>query len=156
MHRRTTVLLLGGLLPGVLPFATQAQQPTQQTAQAFLESLYAPYRAKGFKGQPYTETERFFEPTLARAMQRDYQLAQRNGVPPTLNGDPFVDAQEWEVTNLSIRAAAAGEQATGIVSFVNFKQKKTLAVELVQTKSGWRIADIAGAGGSLRALYKVK
>ena len=106
MHRRTTVLLLGGLLPGVLPFTTQAQQPTQQTAQAFLESLYAPYRAKGFKGQPYTEAERFFEPTLARAMQRDYQLAQRNGVPPTLNGDPFVDAQEWEVTNLSIRAAA--------------------------------------------------
>jgi len=156
MHRRTTVLLLGGLLPGVLPFTTQAQQPTQQTAQAFLESLYAPYRAKGFKGQPYTEAERFFEPTLARAIQRDYQLAQRNGVPPTLNGDPFVDAQEWEVTNLSIRAAAAGEQATGIVSFVNFKQKKTLAVELVRTKAGWRIADIAGAGGSLRALYKVK
>jgi hypothetical protein len=151
MNRRT-ILLLGVLLP----LAAQAQQPTQPTAQAFLDSLYAPYRTKGFKGQPYTQAERFFEPTLARAMQRDYQLAQRNGVPPTLNGDPFVDAQEWEVTNLSIRAAAAGEQATGIVSFVNFNQKKTLAVELVQTKAGWRIADIAGAGGSLRALYKVK
>jgi hypothetical protein len=149
MKRRILVLLLAAL-----PVAARAQP--QQSAQAFLEGLYAPYRTKGFRGQPYTQAERFFEPILARAMQRDYQLAKRNGVPPTLNGDPFVDAQEWEVTNLSIRAAAAGEQATGIVSFVNFTQKKTLAVELVQTPGGWRISDIAGAGGSLRALYKVK
>ena len=150
MKRRT--ILLGALTP----LAAHAQQPSQQTAQAFLESLYAPYRAKGFNGQPYTQAERFFEPTLAAAMQRDYQLAQKNGVPPTLNGDPFVDGQEWEVSNLSIRAAEAGEQATGMVSFMNFKRKKTLAVELVLTRAGWRIADIAGAGGSLRALYKVK
>jgi Protein of unknown function (DUF3828) len=150
--KRRIILLLGVLAP----LGAQAQQAMQQTAQAFLESLYAPYRAKGFNGQPYTQAERFFEPTLAAAMQRDYQLAQKNGVPPTLNGDPFVDAQEWEVSNLSIRAASSGEQATGMVSFMNFKQKKTLAVELVQTGAGWRIADIAGAGGSLRALYKVK
>jgi len=147
MHRRSIVLL-----PAVLPFAAQAQQ----TAQAFLESLYAPYRAKGFEGQPYTQAERFFEPTLAAAMQRDYQRAQKNGVPPTLNGDPFVDAQEWEITNLSISAAATGDRATGTVSFANFERKKTLTVELVQTAAGWRIADIAGDGGSLRALYKVK
>jgi hypothetical protein len=151
MKRRTISLLLG-----FLPFAAQAQQATRQTAQAFLESLYVPYRAKGFNGQPYTQAERFFEPILAAAMQRDYQLAQKNGVPPTLNGDPFVDAQEWEVTNLSISIAASGEQATGMVSFVNFNQKKTLTVELVQTQAGWRIADIADASGSLRALYKLR
>lgn len=149
MYRRSIVLLLGAL-----PLGAQAQP--QQSAQAFLEALYAPYRAKSDTGQPYTEAEHFFEPTLAAAMQRDYELAQKNGVPPTLNGDPFVDAQEWNISNLSIHAAVSGEQATGMVSFVNFNQKKTLAVELVQTKAGWRIADIAGAGGSLRALYKVK
>jgi hypothetical protein len=145
------------LLPAILaPLAAQAQQLPQQTAQAFLDNLYAPYRAKGFKGQDYHQAERFFEPTLAAAMQRDYQLAQKMGVPPTLNGDPFVDAQEWDITNLSIRVAASGEQATGMVSFNNFKQKKTVAIELVLTKPGWRIANIAGAGGSLRTLYKVK
>jgi hypothetical protein len=149
MYRRSIVLLLGAL-----PLGAQAEP--QQSAQAFLEALYAPYRARSVTGQPYTDAERFFEPTLVAAMQRDYQLAQKNGVPPTLNGDPFVDAQEWDVSDLSIQAAVSGGQATGMVSFVNFKQKKTLAVELVQTKAGWRIADIAGAGGSLRALYKVK
>jgi hypothetical protein len=151
MNRRT-VLMLGVLLP----FAARAQQPMQQTAQAFLDSLYAPYRTKGFNGQPYTHAGRFFEPILAYAMQRDYQLAQGNGVPPTLNGDPFIDAQEWEISNLLVRADVSGERATGIVSFVNFKQKKTLTVELIQTPAGWRIADIVGPGGSLRALYKVK
>jgi hypothetical protein len=151
MNRRT-ILLFGVLAP----LAVQAQQPTQQTAQAFLESLYVPYRAKGFDGQPYTQAERFFEPALAAAMQRDYQRAKKDGVPPTLNGDPFVDAQEWEITNLSIHATTSGGQATGTISFENFRQKKTLAVELVLTRSGWRIADVVGAGGSLHALYKVK
>ena len=114
------------------------------------------HRARAGKGQNYQQAERFFEPGLARAMVRDYQLAKSNGVPPILNGDPFVDAQEWEITNLAVRAAETGEQATGIVSFVNLKQKKTLAVELVKTPNGWRIADIAGSSGSLRSLYRIR
>ncbi len=148
MRRRWLVLLLGAL-----PLAAHAQA---QSAQAFLDSVYAPYKARGSKGQNYHQADRFFEPALARAMARDYQLAQKNGVPPTLNGDPFVDAQEWEVSGLTIRAAESGEQATGIVAFVNLKQKKTLAVELVKTPAGWRISDIAGASGSLRSLYKIR
>src|SRR5260221_11221079 len=124
MNRRTIVPRLGLPRLGALPFAAQAQQPTQQTAQAFLESLYGPYRIKGFRGQPYTQAERFFVPTLAAAMQRDYQLAQKNGVPPTLNGDPFVYGQEWDVSNLSIRAPASGDRATRVASFVNLSEKK--------------------------------
>jgi hypothetical protein len=151
MHRRLLVLLAAAL-----PFGAEAQQQQQQSPQAFLEALYAPYKTKGFRGQPYQQAERFFEPTLAHAMARDYQLAKKNGVPPTLNGDPLVDAQEWEIANLSVRVSALGEQATGIVSFTNLKQKKTLAIELVKTPAGWRIADIAGSGGSLRALYRIK
>jgi hypothetical protein len=149
MQRRSLVLFLAAL-----PLSAHAQAP--QSAQAFLESVYAPYKAKGNKGQDYQKADRFFEPMLARAMARDYQLAQRNGVPPTLNGDPFLDAQDWEISGLTIRAAESGEQATGIVSFLNFKEKKTLAIELVKTPAGWRIADIAGASGSLRSLYKIR
>jgi len=149
-RRRLIVLLLSAL-----PMASHAQTPGQ-SAQAFLESVYAPYKAKSTKGQNYHLAYRFFEPSLARAMARDYQLAQKNNVPPTLNGDPFVDAQEWEVSGLTIRAAESGDQATGIVSFVNLSQKKTLAIELVKTPAGWRIADIAGASGSLRGLYKIR
>jgi len=150
MRRRRLIPLLSAL-----PLAAHAQ--TQgQSAQAFLESVYAPYKAKSAKGQDYTKAERFFEPVLTRAMTRDYQLAHKNNVPPTLNGDPFVDAQEWEISGLTIRVAEAGDTATGIVSFVNLSQKKTLAIELVKTAAGWRIADIAGGSGSLRSLYKIR
>ncbi|HYD07610.1 MAG TPA: DUF3828 domain-containing protein [Reyranella sp.] len=148
MRRRALILLLAAP-----PLAAHAQT---QSAQAFLESVYAPYKARSTKGQDYQKADRFFEPALARAMARDYQLAQKNGVPPTLNGDPFVDAQEWEISGLTIRAAESGEQATGIVSFISLRQKKTLAIELVKTSAGWRIADIAGASGSLRGLYRIR
>ena len=150
MRRRRLILLLS-----TLPLAAHAQTPGQ-SAQAFLESVYAPYKAKAVKGQDYTKAERFFEPALARAMARDYQLAHKNNAPPTLNGDPFVDAQEWEISGLTIRAAESGEKSTAMVSFVNLGQKKTLAIELVKTPAGWRIADIAGANGSLRSLYKIR
>jgi hypothetical protein len=138
------------LLASALPVAAHAQT---QNAQAFLEAVYAPYRAKGGKGQEYRQADRFFEPGLARAMERDYQLADKNGIPPTLNGDPFVESQDWEITNLAITAAESGDRATGIVSFTNFDQKRTLVIELRATPDGWRIADISGANRSLRALY---
>jgi len=48
-----------------------------------------------------------------------------------------------------------------MVSFLEFEQWKTLAVgagavEAVADARGWRILDIARAGGSLRTLFEVK
>jgi len=137
----------------LLPFAAEAQE---QTAQAFLQSIYAPYLKRDFKGQPYTEAARFFAPDLARAMDRDMRQAKQRGQPPTLDGDPFVDAQEWQVTALIVRSSGGSDSATGVVTFENFGKPKRLAIELVKTPAGWRIADIAGSGGSLRSLYKMQ
>jgi hypothetical protein len=144
---------IAGLLAGLLSTAAAAQQ---QTPQAFLESIYQPYRQKGFKGQPYWELDRFFAPDLARTIERDMREAKRRGEVPTLDGDPFVDAQEWEVTTLSIASAVSGSNATGAVSFLNFGKPTALAIILVQTPRGWRIADIVGANGSLSGLFKKK
>ena len=148
MLRRSAIALL---CAAALPAA--AQLPT---AQAFLQSVYEPYLKAGFKGQPYTDAARFFAPDLARAMARDMQTAKQRGQPPTLDGDPFVDAQDWQVSNLVVRVSGAGDTATGVVSFTNLGRPKRLAIDLVRTDAGWRIADIAGSSGSLRALYKVR
>ena len=137
----------------LLPFAAQAQE---QTAQAFLQSIYTPYLKRDYKGQPYWEAARFFAPDLARAMDRDMRQAKQRGQPPTLDGDPFVDAQEWQVTALIVRSSGGGDSATGVVTFENFGKPKRLAIELLKTPAGWRIADIAGSSGSLRTLYKVQ
>jgi hypothetical protein len=55
-----------------------------------------------------------------------------------------------------VRASGSSDSTTGVVSFANFGKPKRLAIDLVRTPAGWRIADIAGSSGLLRMLYKVK
>lgn len=145
--RRTAVALCLGVLAG----PALAQQPSPQ---AFLEAIYKPYLAKGYPGQPYQDARRFFVPTLARTMNADFEAAWRRGDVPTLNGDPFVDAQDWEITKLAITVVPKGTTAaTGTVTFANLGQAKKMIVDLEQTPAGWRIADIRGPNGALSALY---
>ena len=83
------------------------------------------------------------------------EAARRKEV-PTLNGDPFVDAQDWEISNLAVSARTDGATATGQVTFVNAGTPVRLTLALVLTPAGWRISDIRAPSGSLRALYKLR
>jgi hypothetical protein len=147
VRRRT----LAGLL-AALPFAAGAQQAD---AGAFVNAIYQPYRQKGFKGQPYGEAERWFEPELAAAMRRDGLAARQRNEVPLLNGDPFVDAQDWEITSLSIAVTTEGQRAAAGIAFVNLGRPYAVALTLVRTPAGWRIVDIFAPSGSLRGLYKL-
>jgi hypothetical protein len=119
-----------------------------------LPSIYEPYLKAGFKGQPYWQLDRFFAPALARVIDADMREAKRRVEVPKLDGDPFLDAQEWDIENLAISVKADGPKATGEVTFDNFGKRTAVALDLVQTPVGWRIADIKGPSGSLSALYK--
>jgi hypothetical protein len=143
------------LLLAALPACAMAQQ---QTAQQFLEDLYNPYLKAGYQGHPYTEVHRFFSPDLARAIEDNFQEAKSFNEVPLLDGDPFVDAQEWVVTSLAISTSTSlnGDQAAAGVSFLNLGTPKALAIMLVRTPEGWRISDItSSASGSLRMLFEV-
>jgi len=144
--------LLAAIL--VVPAAGALAQP--ETPQSFLEGIYFPYRQKDFKGQPYWEPQHFFVADLAAAIDHDMAEADQRKEPPTLDGDPFVDAQEWEISALTISTSIDGSKASGAVSFMNYGQPKSLTLALVQTAQGWRIHDIEGGSGSLRALFKLK
>ena len=146
-------LVLAGLVAALAVTDASAQAAT---AQAFVANLYRPYLAKGFQGQPYDDTARFFVPALAQAIDRDNREAKRRNEVPTLNGDPFVDAQDWEISRLSIDVTASGDTATARVSFQNFGEAKRVLLELAKTPAGWRIAEIKAPSGSLKALYKLK
>lgn len=150
LSRRVLALLLI-----VAPVAAAAQE---QTPQQFLQSIYDPYRRPDFKGQPYWEVGRFFAPDLARAIDKDFAEAKKRKEVPTLDGDPFVDAQDWKIDSsaLSITINRNGDKAAGAVALVNFGEPKAIALTLVKTPAGWRISDIITANGSLRALYKLK
>ena len=138
-----------------------AAEPVQaQTAQSFVEAIYRPYTVKGFKGIPYStvpSVKGYFEPALAAAIIKDMEAAAKRNELPKLNGDPFIDAQDWEIANLAINVKSSGDRASATVTFTNFGQPKSVTLDLVKSPSaGWRIAEIVAPSGSLRKLFRVK
>ena len=127
---------------------------------AFVEAIYKPYLKKNYKGAPYSKPanlRRTFEPKLAGAIIADMAAAAKRNEVGTLDGDPFVDAQDWEIADLAIDVKLEGAaKATATVDFTNIRKPKTIKLDLVKTAGGWRIADINASSGSLRQLFKVK
>ena len=127
---------------------------------AFVDAIYKPYLAKKYKGADYSKPanlRRYFEPKLAGAIIADMAAAGKRNEVPTLEGDPFVDAQDWEIADLAIDIKPVGPtKARATVDFTNFRKPKTVTLELVKTAGGWRIADIMAPSGSMRQLFKVK
>jgi hypothetical protein len=130
------------------------------SAQAFVEAIYAPYLNKNYKGTPYgkpANLRRYFEPRLANAIVKDMTAAKKRGEVPTLDGDPFIDAQDWEIADLAIAVKIAGTaKALATVKFTNMREPKTVTLDLMKTSAGWRIAEIDASSGSLRKLFKLK
>src|SRR5262249_23606954 len=145
--RRRTVLAALAVLPS--PALAQSGSP-----EAFLQGIYNPYLKDDFKGQPYWQVSRYFVPELARVIEADMRDAKRRGEVPKLDGDPFVDAQEWQVKDLAITVATEGAKAVGKATFDNFGKRVAVTLDLRQTPAGWRIADIRWPSGSLSGLYK--
>ena len=146
MLRRTFIAALC-----VAPIRARAQA---QSPEAFLRGIYAPYLAGANQGQDFQQFERYFAPDLARIMAADAAEAQKRNEVPKLDGDPFVDAQDWEVKNFSLSVKTSGSTATAVVTFDNYGRAMRIVFDLVLTPGGWRIDDIKAPSGSLRALYK--
>ena len=153
--RRAGTFFFGLILIAAVsgPALAQGASPS-----AFITSIYKPYTRKTYKGARLdtpARIRRYFEPALANAIVKDMEADKRKEV-PTLDGDPFIDAQDWEVANLTMDVKQTGEKALATVNFTNFRELKTVSLDLVKTSAGWRIADIRAPSGSLRELYKLK
>jgi hypothetical protein len=148
---------LCALLAVAMPSTAMAQDASPK---AFVEAIYKPYLKKNFKGVEYSQPanlRRYFESMLANAIIEDMQAAGRRNEVPTLDGDPFIDAQDWDIAKLVIDVKGVGaNKAVAIVNFTNMREGKTVTLDLVKTPAGWRIADINAPSGSLRKLLKLK
>src|SRR5262249_7763358 len=86
---------------------------------------------------------RYFEPKLATLMAKDQQAAARRNEVGLLDFDPFLDAQDWDVTTFDIVVSdAVAGKAKATVNFVNDGDARTIMLDLVQVKNAWRIYDI--------------
>lgn len=117
-----------------------AAQP-YETPDALIEAFYAPY----FNGDfPEDETQ-FRSAALQALYDNDAEITQE-GEMGALSFDPFIDGQDYEVTDLVIGAAGiAGDYASLDVSFNNFGQPRILTYELVREDGGWKIDDVVSA-----------
>jgi hypothetical protein len=147
-------------------------------ALAFVNAIYAPYKGKNTKGVAIdsdAQLRRYFEPSLVALISKDRKEAARRHDVPTLDGDPFIDAQDWDIRSFDISVSDAGDgKATATVKFANAGEPVTITLDLVSiggaanspnaatpagntSPSAWRIHDITyqhdGKPETLRSLF---
>jgi hypothetical protein len=137
---------------GILPMPAKADA----AAQKFLEEIYRRYVGPDTPGIALDSKKALlslFTPELAAMIAADSARAEQENEPPALDGDPFVFAQDWDVKNVAVTVNDTGPgKATGVVSFTNFDEKKTIELDLVKLPVGWRVDEIHWPDGTLRGI----
>jgi hypothetical protein len=151
------LLFLLTVSSGLAACQNQAAAPAA-SPQEFLGALYSHYDGKGpGAGIDYSqsvELARYFTPETAALIAADFEKAKAANEVPVLNGDPFVGAQEWDVSNLDIAIGktATPEQTMAMVRFESYGQTSEFRLDLQLVEAGWRIADIDWGYGTLRGI----
>ena len=150
-----------GFLAGLMLVATTgAPRAAETSAQDFLAAIYATYKGKDAKGIPLTDRgvpARYFTPALARMIEADARAAAKRGEVGNLDGDPFIDGQDFDISAVAIDVKdVAPNKALGTVKLTNFGKETAILLDLAKLKDGWRIDDIRMPSGSLRAVFKKK
>ena len=148
--------ILAAMLAGLALLAALPGLAAGETPKAFLEKLYAAYVGPNRPGLMVASDKvlaRYLTPEVIALLDKMYAASKKSDEVPALDGDPFVDGQEWDIKKFDITVDQSGsDKATGHVSFRNYDQDKSLTLDLVHLKSGWRIDDIHWSDGSLRKL----
>jgi hypothetical protein len=156
LTRRTIILGAAATLVAASAVADDA------AATAFVASIYNAYKGKKAKGLPLDNArtiQRYFEPSLAALISKDQKDAARRHDVPALDGDPFVDAQDWDIAAFEIAFAdSASNKTRATVNFRNAGQPVSVALDLVMVSNDWRVSDITwqrdGKAETLRGIYK--
>jgi hypothetical protein len=99
------------------PASRSPSAPTGQSAEAFLHSIYDRYVGAQDKARPIDysdprELRYYFEPSLAGIIHQDFIRAKKADEVPTLDADPFIDAQDWDIKSFNIQVTPAdGDRA---------------------------------------------
>jgi hypothetical protein len=131
------------------------------SAKTFVTGIYEAYKGSGAKGLPLDSEgaiRRYFEPSLAALIIKDRRSAAHRREVGKLDGDPFVDAQDWDIDKLDVDVTEnAPGKAKATVKFVNLDQPATVVLDLVKIGKNWRITNITWLRDSkpetLRALF---
>ncbi|MGV8832034.1 MAG: DUF3828 domain-containing protein [Devosia sp.] len=134
------VVLAAGLFAALTGMALA--QP-YETPEALLEAFYQPYMDGNF-----AEDDSVFRSQALQALYDHDAEITPEGEIGAIDFDPFINGQDYSVSNLVIGAAGiAGDYASVTVTFDNFDQPQVLDYDLVREGDGWKIDDVASAEG---------
>lgn len=130
------------ILTGLMLLSSAAlAQPEFEDPAALVAYAYAPYSTGTF---PDEMTE-LFSPTLKQLWD---DMVARSQEMPIIDFDPFINAQDYELSELVIAdPAVEGDRATVAASFLNFGEPHEMRFTLVRRAEGWKIDDIESIGG---------
>lgn len=122
----------------VLAFTPAAFAQTYAEPYELLEAFYAPY----FNGK-FPEDETQFRSAALQALYDNDAAITPEGEMGALSFDPYVDGQDYEITEFEVGAAGiAGDYASADVTFLNFGEPRSLMFEMVREDGGWKIDDV--------------
>ncbi len=121
-------ILLGFLTPAL----------AQETPQALIEAVYAPYIA----GQIPEDEAALRSEALNALYEADMQRSEEGEI-GALDFDPYVDGQDFEITDLEIdEPIIDGDRSTVRVTFKNFGQPREMIYSLVIEEGAWKVDDL--------------
>lgn len=121
-----------------LALSSLVSAQTFDTPDALIEAFYQPY----FNDEFPDSEEAFRSQALQALYDYDAQVTPE-GEMGALGFDPYIDGQDFDISDLSIGAAGiAGDYASVDVTFSNFGEPRTLTYELVLENGGWKIDDV--------------
>lgn len=155
------VQLLGLIVALLFLPAGSARAAADSSAHDFVAAIYDTYVGKDRNGLALdsdAKVRRYFEPSLAALILKDRKQAARRGEVGALDFDPFVDAQDWEISDLQIAADDSGPgKARATVKFKNVDKPSVVTLDLVKTGKTWKISNVTWEPherpNNLHALY---
>lgn len=132
--QRRTFLIAAGVALAAAPALAAGEEPVSVIRELYRVHAESEKTKKQAWMSPHRE--RFFTKQLGAAIAR---AEKRNEI-----GFDFIyDGQDYEISELAITPGpSAGNKATVIARFKNFKDQKRLEYTLVREGGAWRIADI--------------
>ena len=127
-------------LLGMLALATGSLAQPFASPQALLEDAYSSYSTNDFPDDPLAYYSSRLKGLWANA---EGKLSEDEV--GAIDFDPFINAQDYELTDLAI--GAPERQADGRVnvpvSFANMGGRQSMGFTVVEEKGGWLVDDIA-------------
>jgi hypothetical protein len=148
-------VLISAVTSAVLP-ARAGDDPRD-----FVTALYQSYVGRDAKGIPVNSprARQVITPGLMKLIDADVRGAAKRGEPPRLDGDPFVDAQDFDIKSFTVEIQEVGRsRAVATVTFKNEASASNgpMILALVRTGDEWRIDDFRGDSGSVRKYLSQK